>query len=272
MGSLKNFVRLLSICVILFLWCFVDASWQKEACVVDKNCGAASNNYTEPYCFSNDMGENAAINVNNCVWMPLANSLSSKWGETKEKVIENYCLSLYWNSGEWRIYFAKPSSIDDSGWDWQQTFDSHQSLFLYAFCSSFTKSWNNHPFVNNNALVKGVFTGNLVKILNLEQMSEWNDLCSLEGTWFSKCDMSIYATKIYSSIMSDLYKIKYAQVLHVDASEGSLWNRKSKIEDFMAWYSFSKKNEVEKYQDLKNYTSKTISILKSNQMYYKKVW
>jgi hypothetical protein len=31
--------------------------------------------------------------------------------------------------------------------------------------------------------------------------------------------MSIYATEIFSSIMSDMFKIKYAQALSVDSSE-----------------------------------------------------
>ena len=276
MKILRKFTSLLLISIVC-LWCFADASWKDKACVVGGSCNDVSSNYKEPYCFSNEMGEDATSYLNNCLWVTLTNALSCNWGTweelsklSKKDLIKNYCLSLYWDSANWRIYFAKPN-VETSDWDWQQTFDSHQSLFLYAFCSSFTQSWNNHPFVNNdNALVKDVFTGNLVKVLNLEQMSDWKDLCSLDED-LSKCDMSIYATKIYTAIMSDLYKIKYAQVLNVDTSKNFSLDRKSKIEDFMAWYSLSKVNVAEKYEDLKSYASKTVSILRSNQMNYKNV-
>ena len=79
--------------------------------------------------------------------------------------------------------------------------------------------------------------------------------------------MAIYATKIYSAIMSDLYKIKYAQVLNVNTVQDfpSLWQRK--IENFMTGYRLSQKE----YRDLKDEYPKTISILKSNQQYYKNV-
>jgi hypothetical protein len=42
------------------------------------------------------------------------------------------------------------------------------------------------------------------------------------------CDMSIYTTKIYKGIMTDLYKIKYAQVLDVNTvvNFDSIWYKK----------------------------------------------
>ena len=101
-------------------------------------------------------------------------------------------------------------------------------------------------------------------------MSDRKNLCSLDekdNESLSECDMSIYATKIYSAIMSDLYKIKYAQVLNVNTIQNfsSDWQRK--IEDFMTGYYLSEKE----YRDLKDEYPKTLSILKSNQQYYKNV-
>jgi hypothetical protein len=48
------------------------------------------------------------------------------------------------------------------------------------------------------------------------------------------CDMAVYATKIYSAIMTDLFKIKYAQVLDVDTTKNFDSEWKHKVEDFMS--------------------------------------
>jgi hypothetical protein len=72
----------------------------------------------------------------------------------------------------------------------------------------------------------------VAKILNLRQISDGKDLCSLnDDSNLSKCDLSIYATKIFDGIMSDLFKIKFAQVLHLDTTEK--FDVKRNIEDFM---------------------------------------
>jgi hypothetical protein len=76
----------------------------------------------------------------------------------------------------------------------------------------------------------------VVKILNLQQRTFQNsvskDLCLLsDDPSLYKCDISIYATKIFDGIMSDLFRIKYAQVLHLDTAEK--FNVKRKVENFM---------------------------------------
>ena len=204
----------------------------------------------------------------------LTNQLSSnreKWIQldmfTVRNVVESYCSSLFKKSDSGRIYFARPSLQTDS-WDWQQTFDSHQSIFLYALCSSFTIGWKK-VFVDEDALLSDIFKWNIVDLLKLKQMSNWKDLCSLDqDDWLTDCDMAIYATKIFAWIMSDLFKIKYAQVLDVNTSENFESDKNKKVEDFMGWYYFMK---VDKYEDLKKTYPKTISILESNQRYYKNV-
>ena len=185
---------------------------------------------------------------------------------TTRNVVEQYCLALLWKSDTWRIYFAKPVANGDT-WDWQQTFDSHQSLFLYALCSSFTES-GNKPFINDNALVGEAYKWDLVELLKLEQMSEWKNLCSLDDDYgINDCDMAVYATKIYSAIMTDIFKIKYAQVLDVDTTKNFDSEWKHKVEDFMSWYYFMDNN----YDELKDMYPKTVAILESNQKFYKKV-
>ena len=271
---------MLMLWVTILLPNFIESWWESSACNTygTKNCGDVSRKYEDPYCITSKWWENYVNYVDSCVRTPLTNNLSTKWTWnnqrdlsqfSKRDIIEYYCLSLYWDSDVWRIYFAKPSTQSDD-WDWQQTFDSHQSLFLYALCSSFTKE-KQKVFVNEKtALVKDAFTWDIVKILKLQQISKWKNLCSLDEKdkeSLSECDMSIYAAKIYSAIMSDLYKIKYAQVLNVDTTQDFPSIRQRKIEDFMTGYYLSEKE----YRDFKDEYPKTISILKSNQQYYKNV-
>ena len=267
---------------IICLPCVVSAAWKDEACGIfnleQKWCNIISKNYTQPYCVTNFQpiwGESSDVNyANECIWPALTNKLSKLISDksnmrqfSTRDFIQEYCLALYWNSDSGRIYFAKPS-WQTNDWDWQQTFDSHQSLFLYALCSSFTESWDNHPFINDNAILSWVYKWDLVKLLKLQQKSSnWN-LCSLDyDYWIQDCDMSIYATKIYEWIMSDLFKIKYAQVLNVDNAKDFAGKKQEKVEYFMSGYY----KIHEKYKDLKDEYPKTISILESNQKFYKKV-
>ncbi|MBR7036835.1 hypothetical protein IKI14_03030 [bacterium] len=73
----------------------------------------------------------------------------------------------------------------------------------------------------------------MAKLLKLQQIAgNGKNLCSLDDDiTLNDCDMSIYATKIYEAIMTDLYKIKYAQVLNVDTSED--FKVEEKVENFM---------------------------------------
>ena len=82
--------------------------------------------------------------------------------------------------------------------------------------------------------------------------------------------MSIYATEIFSAIMSDIFKIKYAQVLHVDTTKNFESEYRSKVEAFMSGYY--NMNPIDwDYRRLKATFPQTISVLESNQKYYKKV-
>ena len=54
-------------------------------------------------------------------------------------------------------------------WDWQQTFDSHQSIFVNALCSSFKDKDGEMPFVGEFYLGEVFKTDDLVKTLKLQQ-------------------------------------------------------------------------------------------------------
>jgi hypothetical protein len=75
----------------------------------------------------------------------------------------------------------------------------------------------------------------LVQLLKLQQIADRKDLCSLENdSSLADCDMSIYATKIYEGMMSDLYKIAYAQVLNLNSIENFEAEQMEKVEKFMS--------------------------------------
>lgn len=282
MNIWKDSIRVLFLATIVLLPCFTIASRKDSACKIynleEQWCKQISKDYTEPYCVTNlRHNDREASDVNYaeaCIWPALTNKISSikqkevtKEDFTTRNVVEQYCLALLWKSDTWRIYFAKPGWTGQDGWDWQQTFDSHQSLFLHALCSSFTESWSK-PFINENDLVGEAYKWDLAELLKLEQMSEWKNLCSLDEDYgINDCDMAVYATKIYSAIMTDLFKIKYAQVLDVDTTKNFDSEWKQKVVDFMSWYYLIHKT----YDELKDTYPKTVAILESNQKYYKKV-
>ena len=67
--------------------------------------------------------------------------------------------------------------------------------------------------------------------------------------------------------MSDLFKIKYAQVLHLNSVNGVGSSDKKVVESFLSWYF----NLTEEYEKLVKLFPQTIDVVKSNQWYYKKV-
>lgn len=265
----KKCIKPLFVCIVVCLPCFSIASWKETACknvdLQDNTCKSVSNDYKQPFCITNvnrNSGNGDVNNVNSCIWPIDTNGVSLNINsETSTKALINrYCDFMLSESSEWRIYFAISNERMEN-YDWQQTFDSQQSLFLYALCSSFdTDRWK-------NSLVKGAYKWDIVKLLKLQQKSDWEDLCSLDGgNSLNKCDIGIYVTKIFEWLMSDLFKIKYAQVLHVDSSEN--FDAKKKVEEFMKGY-FMIDGWYDKY--LKKNYSKTISALESDQKYYKNV-
>jgi len=271
------FTKIVLFGIIIFSNCFCIASRKDSACniynIQEKWCNTISKNYNEPFCITNfNNNDFDASDVNyakTCLIPALVNKLSQpKFNKISTKdIIEQYCKTLLWESNNWRIYFSKPSSQTDS-WDWQQTFDSHQSLFVYALCSSFNESWST-PFIDWKPTILQSFKWDIAELLKLNQKSDWKDSCSLnQDYWLSNCDMSIYVSKIYAWIMSDLFKIKYAQIFHVNKSENFEAEKEKKALDFINGYY---QIDYKKYEDFENEYPKTATILASNQKYYKDV-
>ena len=258
-------------------------SWQEVSCNPDAvSCREVSSDYAVPYCVS--LNAPVADYSLDCIWASVTNALSSvparddgQGNKTQSlplgkfetrNLIEQYCKALLWNWNMWRVYYAVPSNVNE-GWDWQQTFDSHQSIFVNALCSSFKDKDGKTPFVDEFYLGEVFSTDNLVRTLKLQQRSWWKDLCSLvDYEYLNDCDLSVYATEIYSAIMSDIFKIKYAQVLHVDDAKN--FDSQEKVKAFMSGY-FNLSEPNWDYRRLKDTFPQTIFLLESNQKYYKAI-
>ena len=286
MKCYNYYVRVVVGIIVWLLPCFVLATDRKaSSCGIsvldEKWCDSISNNYTQPYCVTNfyhEDRESSDVNyAEKCIVPAITNKLSSNnwkslWSADKGEAIQLLCKTFLWKSGNiWRIYFAKPSSETDS-WDWQQTFDSHQSLFMNALCGSFTDGNWKYPFLEESSLLDA-YKWDIVNTLKLSQKSNWKDLCSLSnGLAISDCDMAIYATKIYAGIMSDIFKIKYAQVLNVDTVDNFNIEKEKKALDFLSWYYLLKDGgSVTNGNKLKDQYPKTFSVLQTDQKYYKDV-
>ena len=251
--------------LILLIWFFPCLETNAWDCSDKWDCSTLSNNYTEPYC-SNGTDTDAT----QCIRLSLSNqgNLLSKNDMSAKMVIQNYCKSMLSSrQDEWRIYFAE----GNSEWrDWERTFDSRQSIFVYALCSSFREENWNTPFITEKSDLSKVFTWdwNIVKFLKLQQRgSDGTDKCSLDNrNQLNECDMSIYATDIFSAIMSDIFKIKYAQVFSVDSVK-NFPNIEKRMESFFSWY-FS---ITDGYKKIKDQYPQTLDVVNSNQKYYKKV-
>ena len=257
----KTYIAILiSLFRVLSYW-EISAQW--EACLHPQweNCETQSKWYTEPYCFSKDNASNVSCMFNNLSNILIKDQKSASAKDT----IEKYCnamLSLGQN--DWRIYYAKEK---EDTWDWEQTFDSRQSIFVYALCSSFKdQSWKSLVKIDSD--LSDIFKWDVAKILKLQQKSKGEDKCSLsvKNNNLDECDMSIYATEIFSAIMSDIFKIKYAQAFSVESSD-DFSDVEERITSFFSWY-FS---ITESYKNLKDQYPKTVDVVNSNQNYYKKV-
>ena len=249
---------------VLLLWFMpyfgINAWW--DLCIQDGNCESQSSWYTQPYCHTNE-----TWNVW-CIFTNLSKILATKYTYSEREVIKQYCdAMLSTGQNKWRVYYAKASPYGDNTWDWEQTFDSRQSLFVYALCSSFKDEKKEKPFITIESNLSEVLGWDIAKTLKLQQRSQGKDKCSWESSNnLDDCDMSIYATEIFSSIMSDMFKIKYAQALSVDSSE-NFADVEERITAFFLWYFFI----TDDYKKLKDLYPKTVDVVNSNQTYYKKV-
>ena len=233
-----------------------DSSWEDNYCVEGiKTWPDASKNYTVPYCVSKNVDYAYDYNITS-----LNNSLSFELGEksTKDMIVQ-YCTALLGDQNHWRIYYSSPNS--DGNRDWRQTFDSRQSVFVYALCSSFKTKGS--QLVTLDSALSDIFKWEVAKSLKLQQKEDWKDQCDVNTGNLDDCDMSIYAAEIFSAIMSDVFKIKYAQIFHVDSVETFQKDKKKRMVDFLSWYfNMTDEKKIKDFPD-------TVDVINSNQQHYK---
>lgn len=96
-------------------------------------------------------------------------------------------------------------------------------------------------------------------------MSDWEDKCSKDHPTLNDCDMSLYATEIFSALMSEIFKVKYAQVFHVNSVEILQKDKKERVLEFLSWYfNMNDDSFITAFPN-------TVDVIDSNQQYYKAV-
>ncbi|GHV25683.1 hypothetical protein FACS1894176_04810 [Bacteroidia bacterium] len=139
-------------------------------------------------------------------------------------------------------------------------YSSRDSLFVRALCGA-----RNPTNRGKEELIKDVFKENFAKKLNLQQFKSSKDLCaagsgSSENNQ-SECDISRYSSKIYQALMSDIFKIKRAEVLQVPSTE-VFKNKEDRIASIFDTYFSMNNSNKSAYQKL---YPKTATMIDNNQ-------
>ena len=254
--------------LMITLWCFSytnaqqsveDGNWACKTLAVDwKN--------VYPYEYSVQIAWGWTDNVSSCNITNITNLISSG-SSSKREILEKYCMDvLSTDQLNGRLYFT---TAENSKWNptWDQTFDSKQSLFIYTLCYSFA-SWDTHPLVPSsyNLDISSILTWDIVKALRLQQKDKWKDSCDLKADpTLSDCDISTYSSEIFSALMSDIFKIKYAEVFQVEKSKPN--NDENWVVATLSWYLHLNKTADVLQEDF----PQTISVIKSNQKYHQSI-
>jgi len=104
----------------------------------------------------------------------------------------------------------------------QINFNSRNSLFVRSMCHA----WNNgdpregrkDTLVEKKLLedvFKDIFQGEPAKQLQLQQQEGTRDVCLTSSN--DECDVARYSSKVYTSLLSDIFKIKRAHFLQVES-------------------------------------------------------
>ncbi len=115
----------------------------------------------------------------------------------KESLLFNYCNGIFKDKKGF-IY-----SLDKSH------FEAEESLFLQALCSSL-KSEN----LSTDSLQENFRTK-----LKLQQYKDADNVCARGKNQMEDCDIHRYVTKIYTAVMGEIFKIKWAHVVQIYTSK-----------------------------------------------------
>jgi hypothetical protein len=116
-------------------------------------------------------------------------------------------------------------------------------------------------------LTKDLFKENFAKKLNLQQFKGNQDVCSPStGNAQNQCDLARYTSKIYLALMSDIFKIKQAEILQVSSLE-SFKSKEDRIA--LIFETYFHKNETEKNSYQKDFPKTTTMIDNNQKILYK---
>lgn len=178
------------------------------------------------------------------------NELSQKLRQDyKYQLVDEYCNIVLWS---WNGNFAF------SDWDFSiemwTNWSSRESLFNKALCTS---RW----ISLDDTLIDGTFYPKWT-FYPTQKDEDNKDICRKNGktNQSNQCNVSIYANKIFSKLLNDLFSIQWAKWLWVKSAETS--ENEKRITDF-----FAKKFLIDgkTVNELKSEFPKTIAMLDKDQ-------
>jgi hypothetical protein len=117
----------------------------------------------------------------------------------------------------------------------------------------------------DDTLINGVFQDHFVKQLKLQQMDGMKDVC-LEPS-AERCDILRYASKVYTSLMSDVFKIKWAHFLQVYSIKGAVADKYERVANvFKVFFATQESNKGDYFL----FYPKTAAMIDNNQQFFMK--
>ncbi|MDR2191120.1 MAG: hypothetical protein LBP53_08405 [Candidatus Peribacteria bacterium] len=149
----------------------------------------------------------------------------------KTTIIRRYC---------WGMLSTTPSE-GQLVWNLgSSSFSSRNALFVRALCHA----WNPEPLTES--LVDKVFQKDFVKKLSLQQYQDKDDVC-IVGAKQYLCDISRYSFAIFRALMSDIFKIKWAHAVFVDA-DSKFQEKNKRIANIFKTYFLLNESDESVYQ------------------------
>jgi hypothetical protein len=166
----------------------------------------------------------------------------------KEDIISSYCKKISSsNSREGGLYVFGDNEI----------FRSDQSLFTAALCHSYAN------IALSDALSSSL-KSDFSKALSLQQFDGAQELC-FSANAKERCDLNRYTSRIFTALMSDIFKIKWANFVGVRSVK--LADKKERIDTLFSSYFAMENDKLPSFQLT---YPKTSAMIDNNQQHFVK--
>lgn len=166
----------------------------------------------------------------------------------KEKLISSYCEKIFSSTSHGGGFYISGAN---------EIFRSDQSLFTAALCHSYSNIVLSDTF-------SSVFKSDFSKTLALQQFDGSEELCfSAENR--ERCDLNRYTSRIFTVLMSDIFKIKWANFVGVRSVK--LADKKERIDTLFSSYFAMDSDKLQSFQ--RDYP-KTSAMIDNNQQHFVK--